>query len=203
MVKHLHPEKPYIYNIKKSTSTFHVADAWYGFHFYLILIFSFIVVLFSASAIHAQASVAYQKLEYNLDISKVKDYQLNELFRPFLDEQGGFKDVDFDESRNYFSVVVYGNTGKELCEQQFKQYNAVYNLISNTAISKTEIKNSRNLIFKNQQNKGEERFTTITKEDGKTYYIFERAWFDDLPEVKKERIKESGVLFNLKTVKRS
>jgi hypothetical protein len=201
MVKLLHPKKPYIYYEKKSPSAFPIADAWYGLRIHLILAFSLIALLFSLHAIQAQTSEAYLKLEYHLDVTDVKDYHLNKLFLPFLDEQGGFKDVDFDESRNYFSVVVYGNAGKELCEQQFKQYNAVYNLISNTAISKTEIKNSRNLIFKSQQNKGErreERFATITKEDGKTYYVFERAWFDDLPEVKKERIKESGVLFILK-----
>jgi hypothetical protein len=200
MVKLLHPEKPYIFNIqfRQTEKSFF---SWYGLLRYIVfslLSLSFHLVLGSA---FAQAQESYLKLEYQLDISGVKPYQLDDLFRPFIDAQGGFHDILFEESKSYFSAVVYGNAGKEMCEQLFQRYGAEANLIAEKEIEKTAIKNTKQLTFANQQEKGarrEERFDKIIKEDGKEYHVFDKAWYESLPDVKKDRIQSSGVLFILK-----
>lgn len=80
MVKPLHPEKPYIYNIqfRQTEKSFF---SGYGLHRYIVfslLSLAFHLVLGSA---FAQAQESYLKLEYQLDISGVKPYQLDD-FKP-------------------------------------------------------------------------------------------------------------------------
>lgn len=153
------------------------------------------------SIVHAQSKDDYIKLEYQLDISDVKPYELDDLFRPFLDIQSGYFDAHFDESRNYFSVVVYGNRAKEQCEKHLRQHKANFVKISESFIAKNSIQNNSQLNFSNHRQKGlkrEERIEKITGEDGKEYYLLDRTWYESLPDVKKDRISSSGIPFILK-----
>ncbi|MFN4123702.1 MAG: hypothetical protein ACK4GL_10425 [Flavobacteriales bacterium] len=199
MVKLLPLKNPYTYRIFQTPGNLLAVVSWIRAQY--LLFFYLLISSIQDQGLFAQSIDSYIKLEYQLDISGVKTYELDELFRPFVDEQGGFFDVIFDESQKYFSVVIYGAAGKENCEKQLIKYGAQFERISEKEIAKTSIDNNRQLTFANQREKGlkrEERFEKMVGEDGKEYYVFDKTWYESLPDVKKERISNSGLLFILK-----
>jgi hypothetical protein len=199
MVELLPLKKPYTYHISETPGKLLAVVLWFRARY--LLFFYILISSIQDQELFAQSSDTYIKLEYQLDISGVKTYELDDLFRPFMDEQSGYLDVFFDESQKYFSVVVYGAAGKENCEKQLLNYGAQFEHITEKEIAKSSIKNDRQLSFANQREKGlrrEESLEKITGQDGKEYYVFDRAWYESLPDIKKDRITNSGILFILK-----